>query len=235
MNEISFETPATAVIVAGGSGERMGSETPKQFIDLLGKSILNHSIDAFLMAIPNIKIVVVLPQVFCENIDFLNQHFGSASSICVIPGGKNRYESVKNGLQFVEDKDIVFIHDAVRPLVTQNLIRQCYLQAVEKGSAIPAIDLTDSIREIRGEKNRTADRTKYKSVQTPQVFSADILLRAFNQAYLPTFTDEASVVEADGSEVLLIEGEKQNIKITYPEDLLFAKIILKMRLSTEFL
>jgi len=219
-----------AVIVAGGAGARMGTIVPKQFLLLQNKPIIWHTISAFINAFADIEIVLVLPESFIEEGKLLVEPFTSSHRITCIAGGRTRFESVKNGLSLVIENSIVFVHDAVRCLLTDQLIKQCYLQALEKGSAIPAVMATDSIRIVEGNTSAIADRNKVRLVQTPQTFKSDILLEAFKQTYNDKFTDEASVVESLGKEIYLIEGDYDNIKITRPIDLLIAEKILQERL-----
>jgi 2-C-methyl-D-erythritol 4-phosphate cytidylyltransferase len=217
-----------AVVVAGGSGQRMGLSIPKQFLLLKGKSLLWHSINAFLQAYDDMQVVVVLPENYLEKGKEIASEFYS-NKIHLTTGGPTRFHSVKNGLQALDTKNsIVFVHDAVRSLVTINLIRCCYEYALLKGSAIPAVAATDSIRiATENEESIVADRKQVRIIQTPQTFVASILIPAFNQEYTDAFTDEATVVEAMGSKVFLIEGEYNNIKITRPIDLLIAEKILE--------
>ena len=221
-----------AVIVAGGKGQRMGAGIPKQFLLLEGKPLLWYSINAFLEAYEDMQIVVVLPEDYLEkgreivaDLSFNKIHFTF--------GGATRFHSVKNGLQVLDmNNSIVFVHDAVRSLVTIDLIRRCYEQALAKGSAIPAVAATDSIRiSTENNGNKVADRNQVHIIQTPQTFTSAILASAFNQEYKDSFTDEATVVEAFGNKVFLIEGDYNNIKITRPIDLLIAEKILEERLS----
>jgi 2-C-methyl-D-erythritol 4-phosphate cytidylyltransferase len=218
-----------AVIVAGGSGSRMGASRPKQFLLLNGKPVLWHTIEAFSAAYDDMQIVLVLPSGFLEEGQQIVHTSSTPSRIKIIAGGATRFHSVKNGLAHAADDAIIFVHDAVRCLITPVLIRNCYEQALQKGSAIPAIAVTDSIRMIVEGKSRIVDRNALRAVQTPQTFKAEIILPAFEQEYDPVFTDEASVVEAAGTDIFLIEGEKENIKITLPADMLLAEQVLRKR------
>lgn len=213
-----------AVIVAGGSGTRMGKELPKQFLLLNGKTILIHSVLAFSQAYPDVHIVLVLPKEFITLAKELVIQVSLSPNIEFVEGGATRFDSVKNGLQQVKDADIVFVHDAVRCLVTPNLIKSCSDTACEQGSAIPVIPVRDSMRRVdpKEETSVIVNRENLFVVQTPQTFKKNILLSAFDVDYSPLFTDEASVVEAAGYKVHLVPGEETNIKITYPEDLQYA-------------
>ncbi|MSP08712.1 MAG: 2-C-methyl-D-erythritol 4-phosphate cytidylyltransferase [Chitinophagaceae bacterium] len=219
-----------AIIVAGGTGQRMGSVVPKQFLEIEGKSILLHTIDQFVNAFDDISLVVVLPEGYIEEgKKLLNNR--TKNPIQFIAGGETRFESVKNGLTAVKEKCIVFVHDAVRCLLTPALIQRCYQQAVENGSAIPAVSSTDTVRIMENETHHLFDREKVMLIQTPQTFQSEVILAAFNQVYQPNFTDEANVVEASGQPVFLVDGEFENIKITRPLDLAIATYVLTKRLG----
>ena len=218
-----------AVIVAGGSGSRMGASRPKQFLLLNGNPVLWYTIETFLTTYDDMKIVLVLPPGFLEEGQQIVHTTFAPSRVEIVAGGETRFHSVKNGLAHVTGNSVIFVHDAVRCLVMPALIRSCYEQALQKGSAIPALAVTDSIRMIADGKTRIVDRNALRAVQTPQTFKAEIILPAFEQKYDPIFTDEASVVEAAGTDVFLIEGEKENIKITLPADMLLAEQVLKSR------
>lgn len=213
-----------AVIVAGGSGTRMGKELPKQFLKLNGKSILIHSISAFIHAYPDLLVVVVLPADYINYAQQLIAEENIPGNIILVEGGATRFNSVKNGLAHVNNADIVFVHDAVRCLVSTHLIQACSDAAVQRGSAIPVIPVRDSMRRMDpGQHTSTIiEREHLVIVQTPQTFKYSILQPAFDVDYHPLFTDEASVVEKAGHVVHLIPGEETNIKITFPEDLDYA-------------
>lgn len=213
-----------AVIVAGGAGTRMGKDLPKQFLEINGKAILLHAIEAFKKAFSDIHIVVVLPKDYFTHANeiLLKQHY--PFDVELAEGGPTRFDSVKNGLQHIKDGEILFVHDAVRCLVTPALIQACSAKAEEKGTAIPVVPVRDSMRRISTDgASAIVDRNQLVVVQTPQTFKREILLPAFDVSYSPSFTDEASVVEAKGYSVDLIPGEESNIKITYPEDLAYAE------------
>lgn len=220
-----------AIIVAGGTGQRMGSVIPKQFLEIQGKAILLHTIDQFTAAFDDIELVVVLPADYIEEGKTLLKKNGYTHHIQLVEGGDTRFQSVKNGLSKVNEPSIVFVHDAVRCLLTPALIQRCYQQALEKGSAIPAVSATDSVRIVEAEENRVLDREQVMLIQTPQTFQSDILLDAFKQAYVPLFTDEANAVESNGKKVFLVDGEFENIKITRPLDLAIAEHILAKRFN----
>ncbi len=219
-----------AIIVAGGTGQRMGLVVPKQFLEIEGKSILLHTIDQFVNAFDDISLVVVLPEGYIEEGKKLLEN-RTKSAIQFIAGGETRFQSVKNGLGAVNEKSIVFVHDAVRCLLTPALIQRCYQQAVEKGSAIPAVSSTDTVRIMENEQHHLFNRENVMLIQTPQTFQSELILSAFNQVYQPSFTDEANVVEASGHPVFLVDGEFENIKITRPLDLAIATYVLTKRLG----
>ena len=223
----------TAIIVAGGTGQRMGATLPKQFLAIEGKSILLHTVDQFVTAFWDINFVIVLPVDFIQEGQNLIASSGFNQHFQFVAGGDTRFQSVKNGLAQADPESIVFVHDAVRCLLTPDLIQRCFHQAVEKGSAIPAVSSTDTIRIVEGTKHHLVNRENVMMIQTPQTFNAALLMKAFEQAYQPSFTDEANVLEASGQEVFLIEGEYENIKITRPLDLAIAEYILAKRASKE--
>lgn len=218
-----------AVIVAGGKGVRMGTAMPKQFLDLGGHPVLYHTIKAFVDAYDDMQLVLVLPTDQLSYAQMVLQSFPDRIDITIVAGGETRYHSVQNGLKAIEGEAIIFVHDGVRPLVTPALIQRCYKTAVEKGSAIPAIPVADSVRIVDGEDSDPVDREAMRIIQTPQTFRSDVLLPAFAQEWKPSFTDEATVIEAAGTDVVLVEGERSNIKVTTPEDLLIAEALLKAR------
>lgn len=223
----------TAIIVAGGTGQRMGTTLPKQFLEIEGKSILLHTVNQFIAAFADIDFVIVLPADYIQEGKNLIALSGLTQHVQFTAGGETRFQSVKNGLAHVAPDAIVFVHDAVRCLLTPALIQRCYHQALEKGSAIPAVSSTDSIRVLEGQKHHVVNRENVMMIQTPQTFNAALLLKAFEQAYQPAFTDEANVLEASGTEVFLIDGEYENIKITRPLDLAIAEYILAKRASKD--
>jgi len=218
-----------AVIVAGGAGTRMGGSIPKQFLEIEKKPILYYSIQVFLDAFEDINIILVLPPGFISAGKELIEKWFKKRSIQITTGGDTRFQSVRNGLSLIKSEAIIFVHDAVRCLVTKKLVQRCYNQAVKTGSAIPSIAVTDSVRLLSETGHETIDREKVVFIQTPQVFQSNILLSAFQTEFNGQFTDEASVVEAYGLNVTLVEGEADNIKITRPIDLIIAEKILSQR------
>jgi len=220
-----------AVIVAGGKGARMGTDVPKQFLPLLGMPLMCYAVQAFAAAIPDIHLILVLPADQLGSAQTVLRSYIGKIKVTTVAGGETRYHSVKNGLKQVTDDGVVFVHDGARPLISQEMIMRCYKQAVEKGSAIPAISVTESIRLIDNGASQSLDRDQLRIIQTPQTFKTEVLLPAFQQGYHSSFTDEASVVEAFGTKVFLIEGMPENIKVTWPHDLSIAEALLNARKS----
>ncbi len=216
-----------AVIVAGGAGKRMGSLLPKQFLLLKNKPVLYYTVNAFLKAVPGIHVIIVLPEEHLELGKEIVDGFFDQQQIQLTVGGETRFHSVQKGLKLISEESIIFVHDGVRCLVSEELIQCCYAAALETGSAVPVIECRDSIRMITDEGNDPVDRTKLRLVQTPQTFHSKILLPAFAIDYKERFTDEANVVEAFGLKVTLVPGEETNIKITNPIDLVIAEKILE--------
>ena len=218
-----------AIITAGGSGTRMGSLLPKQFLTLNDKPILWYTLRAFIEAFHDISIILVLPKDYIKAGEQLVEEMNIKEQTTLVIGGETRFHSVQNGIQQVKDPAVVFVHDGVRCLITPNLIQRCFEQAIEKGSAIPAVTCTDSVRILNNHSHEAINRDQVKIIQTPQTFLSSILIPAFNLPYQAYFTDEATVVEAFGEPVYLIEGEYTNLKITRPTDLLLANAILDER------
>jgi 2-C-methyl-D-erythritol 4-phosphate cytidylyltransferase len=218
-----------AVIVAGGAGLRMGAAMPKQFMQLRGRPVLWYTLNAFLEAYADMKIILVLPEQHMERgLEIIRNTFDPAR-VWVTAGGETRFHSVKNGLQHIDKHSIVFVHDGVRCLLTPELIRRCYEAAVKEGNAIPSVTAIDTIRMTTVNGSELIDRNKIRIIQTPQTFYSDIIKAAFEQDYSDSFTDEANVVEKLGVKINLIEGEQGNIKITHPMDMLIAEKILEER------
>lgn len=218
-----------AVIVAGGSGLRMGTALPKQFLPLCGKPVLWYSLETFLKAWPDLQIILVLPAAHQQAGSDIVNTTSDPARIRITVGGETRFHSVKNGLAAIDSPGVVFVHDAVRCLLSIDLIHRCYDKTVEKGNAIPAIQPIDTLRIETPDGSQLIDRSKVRIIQTPQTFFSDIITKAFEQPYDTSFTDEASVVEKLGVAIQLIEGEATNIKITRPLDILLAEKILEER------
>lgn len=218
-----------AIIVAGGSGKRMGSAVPKQFLMIHHKPVLYYTLKTFLEAYNDLKIILVLPKEYMDlGREIIDAYF-DYSRIQITTGGETRFHSVQNGLQLVEEEAIVFVHDAVRCLLSVDLIHRCYNHALQMGSAVPVVIVKDSVRLLNEElnDNEILDRKKVVLVQTPQTFHSRILRPAFQIDFKERFTDEATVVEAYGLKISLVEGEEHNIKITRPIDLLIAEKLWK--------
>ena len=215
-----------AVIVAGGTGSRMNSKIPKQFLLLKGKPVLYYTLNAFLKAYDDLEVILVLPGEHVAAGQEIIDAFFDYNRIRITVGGRTRFHSVQKGLQLVTEESIVFVHDAVRCMVSNDLIHRCYEAAIEKGSAIPVVDCRDSVRITKEDGNEALERNNIKLVQTPQTFHSTMLLKAFSIDYKDKFTDEASVMEAFGLKVQLIEGEENNIKITRPIDIMIAEQLL---------
>ncbi|MDX2413656.1 MAG: 2-C-methyl-D-erythritol 4-phosphate cytidylyltransferase [Bacteroidales bacterium] len=215
------------ILVAGGIGKRMGADIPKQFLEINGIPLLVHTMKRFLEYDPLIDIILVLPDSelefwssYCSKNPFTPTHK-------TITGGKERFYSVKNGLASIKTPGIIAIHDGVRPLVSRNTISRCFDKAEKSGNAIPVISPSESIRQISKDSNSAIDRDSVKLVQTPQVFDAEILREAYNCTYSRSFTDDATVVEKLGVKINLVEGNRENIKITTPADLEIARALIK--------
>ena len=213
--------------MAGGSGKRMQSALPKQFMMLGGLPVVAHTINTFSEALPGAEIVVVLPEEHIPLWRNLAARFDIAVHRC-IAGGKERFHSVKNGLDALsEEVEYVAVHDGVRALATKKMILRVQLAAEETGAAIPVTEVVDSYRRVDGSESYIVPRTELRIVQTPQTFSAALLRRAYEQPFSDKFTDDASVVEALGAKITLVEGERRNIKLTTPEDMLIAERLLE--------
>ncbi|CAN5172564.1 2-C-methyl-D-erythritol 4-phosphate cytidylyltransferase [soil metagenome] len=215
-----------AVIVAGGSGSRMNSAIPKQFMLIRNRPVLYYTLQTFLEAYDDMDIILVLPEEhIAKGQEIIDGYFDN-SRIQIISGGRTRFHSVQRGLSLVTEDSIIFVHDGVRCLLTKDLIRNCFEAAEENGTAIPAVASKDSVRIINEDDNEAIDRSRIVLVQTPQTFHSKILLPAYNIDYKERYTDEATVVEAYGLKIKLIAGEVDNIKITTPADLAFAELKL---------
>lgn len=212
-----------AVIVAGGSGSRMHSNLPKQFLLLNGKPVLYYTLNTFLKAYKDLQIILVLPDDHIAAGQEIIDAFFNYDRIKITAGGRTRFHSVQNGLQLITEESIIFVHDGVRCLLTPDLIHRCYEAVLEFGSAIPVINSKDSVRMVHEDGNEALERGRIKLVQTPQAFHSKILLPAYKIDYKDKYTDEATVAEAFGLKVHLIEGEEGNMKITMPVDLTVAE------------
>lgn len=215
------------IVVAGGSGSRMNSPIPKQFIELSGLPIVMHTLHKFHRYNPQLEVVLALHTDYLDYWDKLcaQHHFHVAHR--VVPGGAERFYSVKQALDSIEDSfGIVAVHDAVRPFVSLRTIEACYDMARQHCIAVPVIKPSDSVRIIEEGRSSAADRRKFRLVQTPQCFELSLLRQAYAQPFQPSFTDDAAVVEALGETVCLVEGNRENFKITTPEDLRMAEAMM---------
>lgn len=217
-----------AIIVAGGKGLRMGGELPKQFIPVEGRPVLMRTLDAFYACENSIQIILVLPrdhqpywQELCREYQFAIPHR-------IADGGATRFHSVQNGLALVDEADaLVAVHDGVRPFVSYEVIERCYQEAALHGAVVPVIPVVETVRHLLPEGSETVNRDAYRLVQTPQTFSVSLLRRAYEQPFCDAFTDDASVVEALGHVVHLVEGNRENIKLTTPFDLVVAQALVQ--------
>jgi len=217
----------SVIIVAGGSGKRFGSTTPKQFLNLNGKPVLMHALEVFFRYNPSIQIILVLPEAHVNTWNYLVEQHKFAVQHTLVLGGAERFNSVKNGLS-VANGDLIAVHDGVRPLAHCKTIEHCFAAAQEYGAAVPVIPIVETLRQLTAESSETVSRDSFRAVQTPQCFRAPLLREAYSQEYTPAFTDDASVVELAGHMIKLVEGNSENIKITNPVDLAIAEALLKM-------
>ncbi len=217
------------IIVAGGSGARMQSSIPKQFLLLNGKPVLMHTILAFYLSESKPSILLVLPNNYHSYWEQLCKEHKFIIPVQIIKGGKTRFHSVKNGLNAIPDvpHTLIAVHDAVRPLISKQTIENCYQQATEYGNAIAAVKSRDTVRQIKEGVSKTLLRDEIYLIQTPQIFQSSQLKSAYLQNYQSKFTDDASVVEEMGVNINLVEGSYKNIKITFPEDIAILELLMK--------
>lgn len=218
------------ILVAGGKGLRFGGEVPKQFLPVKGRPVLMRTIDVFKKAFPEIHVVLVLSPSQQEYWKQLCKEYSFDVPLQIADGGETRFHSVKNGLSLIPDTHaIVGVHDGVRPLVSEDTIFRCYETAEKEGTAVPVVPVVETVRKLEEDgKSKTVDRNLYRLVQTPQTFQVEMLKKAYGQPYESFFTDDASVVEKMNVPVVLVEGNRENIKITTPSDLLFAENLCKI-------
>ena len=216
------------IIVAGGKGLRMGGEVPKQFLPIGGKPVLMRTMEAFRAYDAEMQIVLVLPVAQQAYWKELCEQYAFTLPYRLADGGETRFHSVKSGLDTIPDGEeaLVGVHDGVRPFVSQEVITRCYAEAGTKKAVIPVIGVVETVRRLEGTDSVTVPRDQYKLVQTPQVFDVALLQRAYQQKYTEMFTDDASVVEALGEKVFLVEGNRENIKLTTPFDLKLAEMLI---------
>lgn len=216
-----------AVIVAGGTGKRMNSEIPKQFLLLNGLPVLMHTINLFYRYSHQIRIIVVLPELHLKEWRKLCEQFSYNVPHEIRMGGKNRFMSVKNGIEGIGDHCLIAVHDGVRPLASQDTLRRCFNTAKRLGNGVPCIVIQESIRKIESVVSIPVVRDEFRLIQTPQVFKSSILKMAYKQKYRKHFTDDATAVENLGYRIHLVKGNAENIKITRPVDLAFAETMIK--------
>ena len=216
------------IIVAGGKGLRMGSDIPKQFLPIGGKPVLMRTLERFRSYDANLQIILVLPEAQQDYWRELCEQYHFDVEYLLANGGQTRFHSVQNGLALVPDdaEGVVGIHDGVRPFPSIEVIRNCYATARVKKAVIPVISVVETVRHLEGDKSVTVPRNDYRLVQTPQTFDIQLLKAANRQPYNEGFTDDASVVESYGYEITLVEGNRENIKITTPYDLKIAEVLL---------
>jgi 2-C-methyl-D-erythritol 4-phosphate cytidylyltransferase len=215
-----------ALIVAGGSGKRMGGALPKQYHELAGRPVLMHTLERFRAFSDDIELIAVLPENQLRFWNDLQKKYSFNLPHTLVKGGKARFFSVRNGLKFVDDNSLVAIHDGVRPFVSTDTIRRCFEAAEKHGNAIPVMPPVDSLRMITEQGSIHVNRMQFRQVQTPQVFRSELIKKAYMNEYTPEFTDDATVLENSGSEINLVEGNRENIKITTPEDLIISTALL---------
>lgn len=222
-----------AIIVAGGKGTRLKNNIAKQFLELNGLPVLMHTLQAFFRYNNNLTVVLVLPEDDLQLWNELCKKHSFHKPIIIQKGGETRFQSVENGLTKIEDDGLVAIHDGVRPLVSEEIIRTSFALAASNKAAVAAIPLKDSIREMQNpgdiSSSASVDRSKFRIIQTPQTFEIGLIKKAYQQKEDSSFTDDASVVEKAGHAITLFEGSYENIKITTPEDLLIAEALLRAR------
>ncbi len=218
-----------AILVAGGKGTRMQTDTPKQFLQLKGVPVIVHTVRAFLDYNPEINVVIVLPADHtAKGQAIISEHFPRLeASLQFCTGGATRFQSVQRGLRMIGDDGCVAVHDAVRPLVDPSDIRSTFELAKKEGSGVLVTEVKESLRKVEGDSSESVPRALYRSVQTPQTFSVALLKQAYEQKEIPEFTDDASVFERAGHAISLVPGSYRNIKITTPEDLLTAEVMIK--------
>jgi len=214
------------IIVAGGRGTRMDSELPKQFIIIAGKPVLLHTLMLFQKFDSAIDTIIVIHPDYQEYWKRLLEEHQSSFNHILVTGGAERFHSVKNALAHVSEEGIIAVHDAVRPIVSPDTVKQCFVTAEEKGTAVPCLRIPESVRSIKNVGSKSVDREKLRIIQTPQVFRSQILKESYQADYREEFTDDATVVEHAGHTIHLVDGNIENIKITTREDLKLAEFYL---------
>ncbi|MCA1756329.1 MAG: 2-C-methyl-D-erythritol 4-phosphate cytidylyltransferase [Bacteroidales bacterium] len=216
------------VVVAGGVGKRMGTSTPKQFMPLAGRPLMMHTIERFVSASPATEVIVVLGKELFNEWDRLCREHNFTIPHRMAEGGAERFNSVRSGLNLISRSSLVAVHDAVRPFASSATIENCFREAAIYGNAVPVVTPSETVRQVmRTGNSRILRRNMIRLVQTPQVFNSEIVLKAYSRPYRSSYTDDASVVEAAGEKIHLVEGNPENIKITTPADMILAGEILK--------
>jgi 2-C-methyl-D-erythritol 4-phosphate cytidylyltransferase len=215
------------IIVAGGSGKRMQSVLPKQFLEVKGIPVIMHTISRFKEYSSDLHFIVVLPHEHFTTWHELITSHNFTINHTLVSGGKERFHSVKNALEHIPEGALVAIHDGVRPFVSIETIERCFSEAEENGNAIPCIPVYETIRKISGDNSVTEDRSAFRLIQTPQVFLSSLIKKGYRQTFDPAFTDDASVIESLGEKIFLVEGNRENIKITDPSDLILANAFIQ--------
>jgi 2-C-methyl-D-erythritol 4-phosphate cytidylyltransferase len=224
-----------ALIVAGGKGTRIKSKLPKQFLELNGKPILLHTLEAFYRYSASIQVILVLPEDDFTSWDRIVREFKFDKPLILQTGGDSRFQSVKNGLSKIEGQGLVAIHDGVRPLVSEDIIGASFRLAAVHQSAVAAVRLKESIRITDQDNTKAVDRSRYRLIQTPQTFDVSLIKKAYEIKDDPGLTDDASVAEKSGHIISLFEGSYENIKITTPEDLIVAEALLNARKNSKMI
>lgn len=232
LNFLPLSLKKYVIIAAAGYGSRMQSDIPKQFLLLSGVPVIVHTILSFSSAWPDAEFIVVLPGDELARWEKIRHKFLRKTMIQSVSGGATRFHSVKNGLKHVKQMGMVAVHDACRPFVNETLLLKCVETVSDKGNAVPVVDIKDSLREVLKDGSRHRNRSRFKSVQTPQCFETGLLKSAYRQTFSDTFTDDSSVVETDGVKIHLIDGDPCNFKITTPFDLKLAEIIMTNSITT---
>jgi 2-C-methyl-D-erythritol 4-phosphate cytidylyltransferase len=222
-----------AIIVAGGTGTRMGDKTPKQFIEINNKPVVIYSFEAFYHYDKSVKFILALHSDYFSLWEKIIRKYPHYKNIEIVKGGKTRFNSVQNAVRIIREEALVAVHDAVRPLVSIDTITRCYETARIKGCAVPCMEVSESLRELIPSGSKPVDRNKIRIIQTPQVFRSDILINAYRQRYSAKYTDDSTAVENAGYKITLTKGNRYNIKITTKEDLIFAETLLAKRTFQE--
>lgn len=217
------------LIVAGGKGKRMGADIPKQFLKINNYPLILHTINKFLKTIKNPELIIVLPEDYFTLWKKVVKDYGFSRDHKLVKGGCERFFSVKNALNTLNGDGIIAIHDAVRPLVEESVILEAFYNAKKFGSAVPAVPVFESVRKIENNQSSAVNRNDFILIQTPQTFRLPLIKKAYNTEYISSFTDDAGVYEAAGNNIHLIEGNKENIKITTPSDLSLASAYLEVK------